>query len=111
MSGYPFDNFIQAAGEHGIADYLHNKGFRIYKPVNVSDSELINCLPANVYIVATEKCQIHPLQAKPWKLTEGVSPSKAGAGINARSEKPIGMAKSAKAPKIANYEAGSLGRI
>jgi hypothetical protein len=43
---------IEVYGESGFVDYLRGKGFRVVKPVGISDKKVIDFLESKGYIVA-----------------------------------------------------------
>ncbi len=53
----PLTVLIRTIGDQGIAEYLRCKGHIVYKPVPVSDEELINYIKSIGYTVKTQESQ------------------------------------------------------
>jgi hypothetical protein len=47
----PLDKVRNSLGDHGIADYLRQKGYHVFRPLPVPDDELISYVKSRGYIV------------------------------------------------------------
>jgi len=57
----PLTLLIRTIGDQGIAEYLRHKGYPVYKPVPVSDTELINYIQSVGYTVGMRNEVLSPL--------------------------------------------------
>ena len=48
----PLERVISIFGEFGLADYLRAKGYRVVKPIDVSDNLIIDYLESKGYVVS-----------------------------------------------------------
>jgi len=46
-----FERAVDVYGESGFAEYLRSKGFRVVKPLDVTDREIVDFLESKGYIV------------------------------------------------------------
>jgi hypothetical protein len=51
-SSNSLERAIEVYGESGFVDYLRGKGFRVVKPVGISDREVIDFLEAKGYVIS-----------------------------------------------------------
>jgi hypothetical protein len=73
-----FDDILQSLGDRGIADYLRNKGYTVYKPVNVSEKDLINYLLTKGYTVKTSELQGPHLTSEIVEINSGCESAHSG---------------------------------
>ena len=48
----PLERAIEVYGESGFAEYLRSKGFKVVKPMSITDSAVIDFLESKGYVIA-----------------------------------------------------------
>ena len=77
----PLTLIIRTIGDKGIAEYLRQKGHIVYKPVAVSDEELINYIESIGYTVKARDCQTLSLKSHALENNSGLGSAHSGADL------------------------------